>query len=1420
MKITRIHVDRFGNWHDLDLAPLNAGINVFYGPNETGKSTLMRMIRGILYGFRPEEIREHARVPESVPWSALLDIKHQGQRYEIRRQSKNGGRGQFSFQGDARGFSSQDLLNSLHAGVKESVYENVFAIGLNELQELGTLHGDQVARHIYGLSLGPEGQAILDVCQQLSHNRQTCLSHKLKSGSLVDLYQQLDDVNAQLANLKQQSQRFFQLSNELQQLREESDSLKKRKSGLQYQIRGHRFLERVFKPWQEVQNLQHKLKQLPIVHEFPVDGIALLDEYDQKIRQTEARLIEVKAEIKRLSKEIEQYESDNELLDHASQIQSLADQKDWIASLEQDFKDGQAEARRLETILEQYRPQNLSLEALAHIQTTPNNNQRLIQAAREYRAASLKRKQAHQRYKKVSRRYQKKLAELQEKSGRLLNGHSIEQELQRARERMQHLERLSQLRFRESEFTIRQEAVREQLERLQTHSRLPGWAKKTLFGFAIAGTLLMLAGIWRGVNDATLVGFIYCLTGLFLGGTTWAIKKHFEIDVDDQAEELQDENWALDVHLRETRQEIDRLLEDEYFGLKLVKEGHSLSSPRQREQVPKLNFNDENILRTELLHDLAFKITELEQLQAGQEQVQNTRQRLVRLRNRSQEIQREFSSKRHEWCECLKQLGLTETLKIEDAFRMWHQVSNAGLYATQREQELRRIKPLGDIVNMFHRRVQELGLKLNRNQQQLDRPFEVVAEWERELDKLSGQRKERARLRKEEKRLRQEAETLQLKLEKIKHQRSSLLIQGGASNREEFLQRASAIEERLQLEEQLADAQAELEKISRSEQEMAIVEDDLLNFDSQQNTDHLEMLNLELEDIERDLVSVAENMGRLKQEYQNAKTDRTSAQLRFRREQIQEQIRQAGASWFSTELSTVGIDQLRSEFERTSQPETLAIASDYLRQLTNDKYTNIWTPLGEQFPKIDDDQGHTLTVDDLSSGTREQLFLAIRLAMVERFRNQGVQLPMILDDVLVNFDQERTRAAIKTLNAVAAKGQQILLFTCHLHLTQLFEEQGTTAVRLPASHPQRTQDTVYEAYEPPAFNEADEDNESETFPATEEENTYEEPATLEVLPYELDWSDPLDCLSGLTDSQIRLLTAADIWTINELLTFSADDIAAGVPEESLTAGLIFEWQSQARLASCIRGLVPAHALLLVSCGITEPEEIAGLSFEELWSLVQTCQHSTTAEHQTVITETRVEQWILGAQQARVFAPQATSSAPESAPSESLQEKREYRHDGSHPTPDSQGPNIPPFYLNRSMPVEDAPSIGPKTAERLEAANIFTVNDLLECNPQYVANKLNVQHIRKQTIRKWIRQTTLVCCIPGLRGHDAQILEGCGLTDPATIGRTSPQDLLGKVNSFLKTKKGQRILRDAKRPDLDEVTDWIRWSQKARELRAA
>jgi len=55
----------------------------------------------------------------------------------------------------------------------------------------------------------------------------------------------------------------------------------------------------------------------------------------------------------------------------------------------------------------------------------------------------------------------------------------------------------------------------------------------------------------------------------------------------------------------------------------------------------------------------------------------------------------------------------------------------------------------------------------------------------------------------------------------------------------------------------------------------------------------------------------------------------------------------------------------------------------------------------------------------------------------------------VFDDVLVNFDQSRTEAAVETLLEFAEQNQQVLFFTCHLHLAHLFEARGLEPIWLP-----------------------------------------------------------------------------------------------------------------------------------------------------------------------------------------------------------------------------------------------------------------------------------------------------------------------------------------------------------------------------------
>ncbi len=143
-----------------------------------------------------------------------------------------------------------------------------------------------------------------------------------------------------------------------------------------------------------------------------------------------------------------------------------------------------------------------------------------------------------------------------------------------------------------------------------------------------------------------------------------------------------------------------------------------------------------------------------------------------------------------------------------------------------------------------------------------------------------------------------------------------------------------------------------------------------------------------------------------------------------------------------------------------------------------------------------------------------------------------------------------------------------------------------------------------------------------------------------------------------------------------------------------------------------------------------------------------------------------------------------------------------------------------FYLDLSSPVVDAPSIGPRVAEKLEAIGIDTVEQFLAASADMVASRLDAKRVDAATIRDWQDQARLVCRIPNLRGHDAQLLVACKVTSPEELARMNVASLLAQVTTVAKSPEGQRMLRGSQAPDHAEVTDWINWSTNSRSLNAA
>src|SRR5688572_18311247 len=153
MRIGSIHIDGFGIWNDRTWEPLSAGLNLFHGPNETGKSTMMAFIRSVLFGL---DRRGHARRYEPLrggTHGGWLDVQVNGRPIRIERKSGRHVRGVVTvYDGEITGGDAE--LEALLAGTTRTLYHNVFAFGLEELQQFQTLQDTEISSHISGAALG------------------------------------------------------------------------------------------------------------------------------------------------------------------------------------------------------------------------------------------------------------------------------------------------------------------------------------------------------------------------------------------------------------------------------------------------------------------------------------------------------------------------------------------------------------------------------------------------------------------------------------------------------------------------------------------------------------------------------------------------------------------------------------------------------------------------------------------------------------------------------------------------------------------------------------------------------------------------------------------------------------------------------------------------------------------------------------------------------------------------------------------------------------------------------------------------------------------------------------------------------------------------------------------------------------------
>ncbi|MEO1498707.1 MAG: DUF4332 domain-containing protein [Planctomycetota bacterium] len=472
--------------------------------------------------------------------------------------------------------------------------------------------------------------------------------------------------------------------------------------------------------------------------------------------------------------------------------------------------------------------------------------------------------------------------------------------------------------------------------------------------------------------------------------------------------------------------------------------------------------------------------------------------------------------------------------------------------------------------------------------------------------------------------------------------------------------------------------------------------------------------------------------------------------------------------------------------------------------------------------EVVNERGERVGAAGLDGQQRQIVAWALRLALADAAIAAGVAVPLVLDEPFGEGPtalSDRHAANLATvLDELRARGAQVFVFTSRSAALNRFASLGARPRTLLASDASMHRDTpVASVVEKTVV------------------TTPVRPPTL------LRPSDPVERFPAPVAGGVEAFARSRIRTLRELMLGDPSAIAEELDVDGVTAELVSLWQSHLSFVCFVPTIDFQAAKLLTAAGVLSTAELAESDAEALREQlaaaggaaeqVAQCEAWVELSNDAMsewTTDGFAEQWARNhaerreriSQNARRRRRVDTPSAGLRIrrPSDAKRRPRKLRSGGERKQR-SEAKSLR-FYLNTTDEVEAAPSIGPKRAARLTEVGVVTVQHLLDADPTETAERLDDSRVDASRIVAWQHQASLVCRVPGLRGHDAQVLVGSGFTTPEEIATMKPSELFEFVDAYCDTSDGQRALRGSARPDLEEVGGWIAASRQRRVLGAA
>ncbi|MGO4887497.1 AAA family ATPase [Anaerobacillus sp. MEB173] len=987
MRITSLHIYGFGKLEDVYIQSLSPKLQIFYGENEAGKSTIMAFIRCILFGFPTRQQSELRYEPKrgSKYGGKITLVMKDGETISIERIAGKA-TGKVTVYYENGSVAGEEALPSIYAGMDRSLFQGIFAFDLDGLQGMEQLKSDDLGHYLYGVGLTGD-VSLVEIEKKLERVQGELYKPNGKKPVLNQQVQKLRQIEEELKQKQQNNSSYQQLINEKANAISEMNRIDRDISRLKQEVRCFEQLQSLEPLVKEKNVLQLQLSQLPVCEPFPEDGLDRLEQFKSHLLNLEEELLEVEKMMSQLSVEMDNIIFNDEWLSLEYEVKKIRENLRYYKAKKEEIN------QKKKAIIDQ----NEEISALMDRIGTTLSEETIMDCDTGYIAKEKLKVIIHERNSLIQRleivqaEVEKFELEINSTENKL---YSLQQKIipESLKEEMINRQQVSE-RDRKLDQSIEQ--LSKQLEQLKQSEES---TKSPLILLSTA--IILLLGIWQLVNQQWVIAVMMLIIGTILFLLQQGRKRNSSLTnliskLEKEKQQLQEEKGtnrghvSIDEHvILKERQMLEENVSVEqqvaYYQLKAKDHRQSYALASTQEDQYKYQLRESDELFFKWCNDYHFPpLFSLDHALDLVEMIEQLKAR-YRMRNRIE----------------------TEILQLEEELET-------------AESDIRHL------CNVF---------QLPYEQEH----FRLVEKMTSMIEDDKQQKEKQRTLREKIKEWNQRHIVIKEKIIQYEQRCDELFGQGECSDENSFRVKAKAWKESRMLLEKIALMTHQMVIVLKEEKQMEQVEQQIM--DNKENYgDQIAKHESLINKLEEEYKQYAFQKSKLDFTLQELEKGTSYSEKLHEFANLKGQFQEGARSWAVYSVAKKLLKDAKAIYENERQPKVIQEAVKYFQIMTNHQYVKLYAPVGEERFIVERYDGVRFNPNELSKGTAEQLYLCLRLALANVYPSSS-PFPIIMDDVLVNFDEERRNRAIVVIEEIAHH-HQILFFTCHDHIVQAFKEK-------------------------------------------------------------------------------------------------------------------------------------------------------------------------------------------------------------------------------------------------------------------------------------------------------------------------------------------------------------------------------------------